>query len=293
MAETATPVAPVEPIIADEPAVVIEVESAPPADAKPGEGDLSATEDAEREAKASGWVPKEQWKQDPRKWKPAEEFLQFRDGVLPLVQRENRSLREENRQFKDRLAKLEADAAERTKRGDELSLETIKYERVQAAEIGDWKKVGELDEKLIEAKVAARIKAQPQAPTIDPQTNEIWTGFVANNAWATEPKMQQLLTEKLLLMRQAGSILGGADLLEEAKDRIKREYPERFTRPRAPSMAEAGGANGAARSNTRTWSDLKPEAAQELEKFIEQNPGVTKAGLLKRCAEQPGEYFRR
>ena len=101
------------------------------------------------------------------------------------------------------------------------------------------------------------------------------------------------ISEKLILMRQAGSPLSGAEMLEEAKDRIRREYPERFTRPRAPAMAEAGGNNGNARGNTRTWSDLKPEAQQELEKFMAQNPGVTKAGLLKRCAEQPSEYFRR
>ena len=266
---------------------------APVADEKPREGEVSAVTDAEREAKASGWVPQAEWRQDPKKWKPAEEFLQFRDGVLPLVQRENRSLREENRQFKERLARLESADAERGKRSDELSIETLKYERQQAAEIGDWKKAGELEERLIDAKVAAKLKtAAPAAPSADAQTNEIWTGFVAQNPWATEPKMQQILTEKLILMRQAGSPLSGAEMLEEAKDRIRREYPERFTRPRAPAMAEAGGNNGNARGNTRTWSDLKPEAQQELEKFMAQNPGVTKAGLLKRCAEQPSEYFR-
>jgi hypothetical protein len=267
---------------------------APVADEKPREGEVSAVTDAEREAKASGWVPQAEWRQDPKKWKPAEEFLQFRDGVLPLVQRENRSLREENRQFKERLARLESADAERGKRSDELSIETLKYERQQAAEIGDWKKAGELEERLIDAKVAAKLKtAAPAAPSADAQTNEIWTGFVAQNPWATEPKMQQILTEKLILMRQAGSPLSGAEMLEEAKDRVKHEYPERFSRPRAPAMAEAGGNNGNARGNTRTWSDLKPEAQQELEKFMAQNPGVTKAGLLKRCAEQPSEYFRR
>ena len=266
---------------------------APVADEKPREGEVSALTDAEREAKASGWVPQAEWRQDPKKWKPADEFLQYRDGVLPLVQRENRSLREENRQFKERLARLEAADADRAKRSDELSIETLKYERQQAAEIGDWKKAGELDEKLIDAKVSARVRPQPAASSIDAQTNEIWTAFVAQNAWATEPKMQQILTEKLILMRQAGSPLNGMDMLEEAKDRVKHEYPERFSRPRAPAMAEAGGNNGNARGNTRTWSDLKPEAQQELEKFMAQNPGVTKAGLLKRCAEQPSEYFRR
>jgi hypothetical protein len=267
-----------------------------PADANAGAGAVSGADtEAVGAATAAGWVPKEQWKGDPKKWKPAEEFLHFRDSVLPLVQKENRSLRDENRALLTRLERLEAADRARAEQGEALSLETLQFERQQAQEIGDWKKVGELDKQLIESTVKKVVKPtqDAQRPQVDPAANRIWGEFVAENEWAKDHRMQQVLTEKLWVMRQAGSTLIGRELLEEAKDRIRREYPEIFTtrRERPPAMTETSGVNGASQnSRTLRWADLLPEVRQALEPMIGQS-GITREQLLKSCAEEPRKYF--
>jgi hypothetical protein len=296
-----------DPVIAEvEPTVEIPLAESPApdeqdqptgaADALPGDAAAAAAATAVREATAAGWVPKEQWTGPPNKWKPAEDFLHFRDSVLPLVQKENRALREENKAFKARLERLETADRERAERSEQLSVETLKFERQQAAENGDWAKVGDLDDKLIAAKVKEATKPKAAEPVVDREEgNRIFAEFVSDNAWAAEPKMQQILAETLITMRQAGTPLAGRELLEEAKDRVRRLYPERFTaaprRERPPSFSETGGNNGSNRGTVRGWNDLKPEVQQALEPLIGEN-GITKAGLLKRCAEKPADYFR-
>ncbi len=241
----------------DAPAPPETVEIAPPADGEPGGTAADIDEVAVQEAKAAGWVPREEWKGPASKWKPADEFLTFRDSVLPLVQKENRTLRSELSTLRATVAELKAAETERAQRSESLAIETAKYEKQQAAEIGDWKKVGELDDKL--AELRGKRQEAPKPPAIDPQTNEIWTNFVARNDWVKDPERVQVLTETMLVMRNAGSQLPGEQLLEKAKDRVRRLYPEWFAsgrRENPPALTDPRGANGAARSNSRI---LMPE----------------------------------
>jgi len=266
------------------------------ADEGAGEGVADADADAIREATAAGWVPKEQWKGPPGKWKPAKDFVNFRDSVLPLVQKENRTLRDKNIALEQRLARLEQAETDRQQRSEQLSLETIQYERRQAAESGDWEKAGELDTKLIEAKVKEAVKpTKAAAPAIEPHVQEAIDGFAAENAWSKEPEMQNVLAETLFTMKQVGSIngLSPREALDKAAERVKRMYPDRFQngRTRVPAMSETGGMNGNSRGNVRTWNDLKPDVRAALEPLLEQK-GMTKQGILASCASNPSEYFR-
>ena len=107
--------------------------------------------------------------------------------------------------------------------------------------------------------------------------------------------MEQVLREKMVLMRQAGSTLIGRELLDEATDRVKREYPEKFGRQTRAAMNESDGFNGHDRGNVRRWSDLRPDVRTTLEQMIADNPGMKRESVLRRCAEDsdPSQYFRK
>lgn len=283
---------------ADNPEVVIAGDEAVDTAAA---GPDAGTDDAasvEREAMALRWVPQDKWTGDPKRWRDAASFLDARNHVLPLVRKENESLRRENSEFKARLERLEQREREQDAARENLTLETLKIERRQALENQDYGRVSEIDEKLIsaaakDAVTKAQPKQNPAQQQIDPQIQETWNQFVGENEWVKSDKAQAVLMEKMVVMRQAGSSLVGRAMLDEAKDRIRREYPEWFPSARRTGMAESGGYNGAARSNTRTWSDLKPEVRQALDEFIETTPGMTREAVLKRAAANPTEYFRR
>jgi hypothetical protein len=248
--------------------------------------------DVEREARSAGWVPQEEWKGAPERWRDAATYVDARNHILPVVQKENKSLRDKNAALEARLARLEQVEQERAAQREQLSVETLRVERQQAIENGDYARVNEIDGKLMETAAKEAVnKVAPKQQEVDPRVTEIWEGFVADNDWVKQPKAQKILYEQLYIMKQTGSPEMGREALDEAKDRVRRMYPEFF--PKARSMAEGGGFNGAPRSNTRSWNDLKPEVKDALEKMIEDTPGLTKEGVLKRAAANPAQYFRR
>lgn len=284
-----------------EPTVVLEAaEGTVVADSGGAEGQ-NDTEAIEREALSAGWVPKDRWKGPASQWRDAATFVEARNHVLPVVRKENESLRRELAELRAETERLRKREQEQEAARETVTLESLKIERRQAMENGDYNKVAELDDKLIAAAAKdavkkAQPKAEPQQAAIDPQIQETWNRFEAANDWAKTDRGKRVLMEQMTLMRQAGSQLIGDAMLEEAKDRVLRYYPEWGKQPtRRTSMAESGGYNGAARGNSKTWGDLRPEAREALESFIESTPGLTKAGVLARIAKQAdaAEYFRR
>ena len=57
---------------------------------------MNEVAEVETRALAMGWQPKEQFKGDPSKWRPAEEYVQRGEELLPIVQASERRLRQEN-----------------------------------------------------------------------------------------------------------------------------------------------------------------------------------------------------
>ena len=263
---------------AAEPSVVIEndessaVETGSPAVAE----DSGGVEAVESEARAAGRAPKEDWKGDP-------------------AQKENKALRSELASLRATVARLEQVEVERAQQREQLSVDTLKIERRQAMENQDYDRLAEIDDKLIKAAAQeAVVKTQPKVQQIDPAVQELWNDFAGENEWLKNDEAKEVFIEKMFMLNAINNQLVGRPLLDKARDRVRREFPEHFpgAAPRR-GMAESGGFNGAGRGQTRTWNDLKPDVRQTLEKMIEESPGMTKQGVLKRCAENPTEYFRR
>ena len=280
-----------------EPSVVIEndastaVETGSAAAAK----DSGGVEAVESEARNAGWVPKEEWKGDPARWRDAATYVDARNHVLPVVQKENKALRSEMAQMRAELAELRRIESERAQQREQLTVETLKLERRQALENQDYDRLTELDDKLMKAGVQeALIKAQPKQQAIDPAVQELWNDFASENEWLKNDEAKEVFIEKMWNLNAMNKQLVGRPLLDKAKDRVRREFPELFpgSTPRR-GMAESGGFNGASRGQTRTWNDLKPEVRGPLEQWIEDTPGMTKAGVLKHCAADPKTYFQR
>jgi hypothetical protein len=140
--------------------------------------------------------------------------------------------------------------------------------------------------------------AKPNQPQFDQNLKRIEDDFIADNPIFKEPEMYEALTEAALLARGAGSQLQGREFLDKLKNKVERWYPDKFTTPRRPAMAEMGGAPGRASVNGRTWADLKPDEAAKQDEFIrtafpkmdQKGLSAAKNRLLK---ELPASAFRR
>jgi hypothetical protein len=256
-----------------------------------------AQREAEEEARRYHWMSKEEWIADGRdesRWRPATEFLDVRRGVESIVEQKLAAERA-------RTATLEAKLLERERREAEaqgkFTLESLQLERKQARENGDWDRVDELDDKIIDLKLKANgaaQPAQPAQPAMPPGLEKTLLDFRAENqAIFKDPYLTVDFTVRLKSIIEAGVVPDIATALKHAKRQVMRDNPEKFLRlngdrSRVP-MLEMGGTTGAA-TGGRTWNDLKPEFRKVGEETIRKFKGVTKEEYLANC---DADAFRR
>ena len=143
--------------------------------AEPGNTGGATSEDAETRARVMGWKPKEQFRGDPEKWIPADEFLD-RGHASPAVMAERLAF------MGDRLARQERDNASLTGRFEEAigtintmttmmrSSEKRAYDRAKAeleaarekaVEVGDTATFKRLDSEVRELEKTAPVTMPP------------------------------------------------------------------------------------------------------------------------------------
>lgn len=260
-------------------------------DLEPLPEEVAEPESAAR-ARELGWVPQEEWKSAPERWRSADEFLQIHDNVASVVKRENSSLKSQLERLALETAELRQADRERKAQQEQFKLDTLRLERDQALENGDHVKAAQIGDKLAEQRQAPPPATQGQIQ-VSPEVQQTWSDFATDpsNKWIGEQKNQQRLELEMRMLRTAGVTAQGKDFLDLAVDRMKRMYPEEFQQRKAPAMAEGGGRQSSGAVNgSRSWNDLKPEIRTDLEDLIRATPSLTKAGILKRCT---ADQFKR
>lgn len=87
--------------------------------------------DYEKEAREMGWVPETEFKGEKEKWKPADQFVQDGERILPIVRSQLKREREERERDK-------ADFAKRTERLEKMTEENLRVIRERhASEIAE------------------------------------------------------------------------------------------------------------------------------------------------------------
>jgi len=260
------------------------------------EADTAAQAEAERiesEAREAGWVPKDDWNGSKEKWKPAKDYLDFRDHVLPTVQRENREL-------KARLAALEIKDRQREQAikeaEDRIERDNIKRQLREARDSGDNDLVDELTDKLIDLRV--KPKAQPtQSNEMPPETKAAWDEFRGRNDWVEKDKaLGGAFARQLALIIQTKTANSAEEAFQIARDEVRRMYPEKFGKRLTSSMAESGGSSGTTQVNGKGWSDLKPEVRSAFDDQLDTMnvTGKAREASQKRMlANCDSDHFRR
>jgi hypothetical protein len=278
-------------------------------DAGSGDGAQPAggeSADSGREvAMQRGWVPEDQWRGPKERWVDSNAFNERWEQVLPVVQKENKKLSLELKQAREEIDALKQQTAGFTRTAEEnqatqriVKTETLKMELKSAMENGDVDAQMRINDQLLDLKVADKINGQrnPQQEMNAAGVRILQEFSNDNPILSQDGKLQSLVAEQVKLMISSQSPYRGRELLDEALDRVKHFYPERFQRNgnaepmRRHPIGETGFSPTGARSTpTRSWNDLRPEVRAALDKFVATTPGATKEGILKSAGP---EYFR-
>lgn len=219
-------------------------------------------------AREMGWKPLEEYRGPPGKWRPAAEFVERGENILPIVRDQNRRLTERlgkteteitglrstvdslvktNQEQLKALNDMRALAQSADKRGYDRAMAEIKSEQRKAVSEGNMERYDQLVEQA-EALESGRPKpadppARTETPAADPPParqpptlSQATRAFLQENAWFNS---DQFLTRKMIDQHLdvigEGTIADESAQYAEAKKRLMAQYPTRFGLPPTPA----------------------------------------------------------
>lgn len=217
-------------------------------------------------ARKAGWTPREEFRGNPDKWKPADEYL--------LVGKENvRSMSRDLRGMRDQLDRVTRTSSQLLE--DKLAERDAHWQRVhsQAVEEGDTA--------LADRAVDERMKLKAAAPQTQPGPPPETADFVERNkAWWGVDRLATLRA-RTIAEELAKEGVPPAEQLREAERAIRKEFPEHFAQAKSPP-----GVNGPRtrtadiRSRAKGYNDM-PEESRKMADDYERRHGVKKEDFAR------------
>lgn len=250
--------------------------------------------DYEAEARDMGWVPQEEYRGDPQRWKPADQFVKDGEKILPIVRSQNKRLKEEleqtRKEFAERAARIERmsnAALERQKAQHEAELARIKAAQRAAVEQGDTQEFERLD--VIREKMAKQTFDDPVKETKQDNPEAVIESWRKQNDWyLNDYEMTQEAERYSQFVAKRNPSISMADNLKEVEQHMRKKFPEKFGgKPAAKNghaAVDGGGVFGAAPQKAGMAAKLPDEAKAQAERDV-------KAGLYKSAEEWAKVYF--
>lgn len=271
------------------------------------------SEEVIAEATKLGWKPLEKWKGDADKWIPPDEFVEFGQKALPILQQNNRRMQQElltrdqklgtlETQLKtvtQQLEKLDKHYSEATKRAVEQTKRQLLTDLREARDSGDVEAEQQLLGQLDDVREALRdsnkkqenkkdAPATPPTVEVDPDAQS----FIADNPWFDKDKKRTKaflrITED---MRDEGVTTTGRAFLDEALERLEEseEGKDGDDDRRPTSKVESSNTRSSSRKSG-TFASLPAEARKICHDDADIFVGEGK--LYKNLKEWENEYAR-
>lgn len=205
----------------------------------------------EQEARASGWVPKDDFHGDPNKWVDAGEFVRR----APLFQKIDLQTRE-MKELKKGLDALKAHHAQVRETEYKRAVEDLKQQKREALINGEVDEIVDIDDKIDAVKEAQRKFAQEQAVEAAQATSpEVihpeFAAWTKRNTWYNDSRPMRAFADTLgIELRESG--MSPSEVLRQVEIKIKEEFPHKFRNANRdkPGAVEGSGKGGGKSSNS-------------------------------------------
>ena len=248
-----------------------------------------ASEVVER-AKLMGWVPKEEFKGDESRWRPADEFVSRADELMPIMKSQLRKYEteltglkgtiDEQKKTMEKLVKMGDTVGQQAYERAKRELKTSQMEAVATGDIAAWERLEGEREKLI--------KPDPIAvPSSDiPGTeNPDFKSWHQGNDWYLKDEDLTLFAntygQKLAAEMPK---LSYSQWLVNVEDKVKKAFPHKFTNPRraqASPVDSSASRSSASLTRAKNYNDLPADAKKQCDKYLEQKLFKTRDDYVK------------
>ncbi len=221
----------------------------------------------ETEARASGWVPKEEYNGDENKWVDADEFVR-RGPLFKKIDGQQRELKEVRKAL-DQLKNHHNSVKENAYKD---ALASLKAEKRNAFTEGDPDKIIQIDERIDLVKEQQRQFSQERAQEVNNAVREeihpdfaVWT---ERNPWYNTSRPMRAFADALgIELRATG--LTPQEVLKKVELQVKEEFPTKF---RNPNRDKASPVEGTSKGSGKPTNDgLSDMERNVMERFVRQN----------------------
>lgn len=244
----------------------------------------------QREAGRHGWVPKEKYKGDPEKWKPAgqyiEEGLRFNSNIKRELQAlkaqhmelmrtgqafakfHEESMAKKEQEIKDAITQTKRAARTAAREGDDDLAETLD-QRVELLQEEQAEIKKQKDEVTVQAPRIRALNEDGTANTTDPLVEE-WVQD--GNEWFRDDAKLRAYSVQMgqeIIANEFGGTLPremmGRKFLDLVSKRMAEEFPRRFTKKEdPPKRADQVGSGGNANTGGPTGHSIHDLPAEDL-----------------------------
>ena len=244
----------------------------------------------EEEARAQGWVGKDEFRGSDDDWVDADTFVKRGKEIMPILRKNNEKLlkelgeakkaAEEARSAALEFKKYQQDISERKIGELQSQIEHLKQAKRDAITTGDGDRVIAIDDAIDEIKeqqreaksdAALRIaevqKQQQQAVTLDPTFN----AWLDRNKWfGSDNKLTSVANALGESLRRDNPNLIGADFLTALDKELVETFPDKFGKPKRQSPVEGGSHSGRSSGGRKSYDNLPAEAKTACDRFVKQ-----------------------
>lgn len=248
----------------------------------------------EGRARRMGWRPREEFRGDPDRWIPAEEFIDRGERMLPLLQERNRAADRQITELRQRveeqgqtLNSMLQSARRAEQVGYRRAMQELSQQRQRAVETGDTAAFAAVEQAMRELGPEPQVPQVPQPPNNGgPQANADPTivAWVERNPWFKNHRVANVAM--IAAMQEAERDNPGAstaDHLMEAEDVIRRRFPELF-----PRRHTNGNGNGAAQPQQRRPLHMETPTDEDDEPMPAQRSAAVARSSDSPPARKPG-----
>lgn len=240
----------------------------------------------ENQARAGGWVPKEEYQGDEHKWVDADEFVR-RGPLFEKINVQGRELKE----MRKALEQLKQHHTAVKETAYKEALATLKAQKKDAFNEGDPDKIVEIDDKIdalkdqqrqFQIQQAQEAQAAVQS-TIPPEFQE-WTN---RNPWYNNSKPMKAFADALGIELHSQG-MSPQEVLKKVEAQVKVEFSHKFQNPnREKAPAVEGSAKGTGKAASTERDNLTDIERSVMERFVRTGV-MTKEQYIKELKQTKG-----
>jgi len=246
-------------------------------------------------ARGMGWVPQEEFRGDPDKWRPAEEYVSRADELMPIMKAQNRKYEttitnlqgdlKVQRETTEKILKMSEKVAQQAY--DKAKTDLVSQQAL-AVKDGDMETWASLEQQKDKLEKPEEIKI-PEVGAVTNESNPAFLNWHQDNDWYMNDQ-DMTLYANAFANANADPNLPYQSVLDNTRKAVERAFPHKFQNPKRTTAAavDSGSQLNAidpSKNKKNTYNDLPAEAKAQCNKLVDQKV-ITKEQYLKDYFEE-------